>query len=112
MQKAANVTGNKFPESQIISSEITGSDQGPSLSGSKTPLRSEDYAKSMLRLEVATYIGQMSAELSVMARNSEMPLLSYFLDMAAAEARGTDGQLRDALTLGSEPENDTAIARA
>ncbi len=46
-----------------------------------------------LRLEVVTYITQMSAELSAMARSSEFALLSYFLDMAAAEARESAAKL-------------------
>ena len=50
-----------------------------------------------LRLEVATYITQMSAELSAMARSSEFALLSYFLDMAAAEARESAGKLNHAI---------------
>lgn len=48
---------------------------------------------SLLRHEVAIYITQMSAELSAMARSSEFTLLSYFLDMAAAEARESADKL-------------------
>ncbi|MCX7325769.1 MAG: hypothetical protein NTZ14_15345 [Hyphomicrobiales bacterium] len=47
----------------------------------------------LLRLEVATYIGHMSAELGRMASRSELGLLSYFLDMAAAEARESANRL-------------------
>ncbi len=47
----------------------------------------------LLRLEVATYIGHMSAELGRMASNSELTLLSYFLQMAAAEARESANRL-------------------
>lgn len=46
-----------------------------------------EVSDNLLKLEVAIYVGQMSAELSAMARRSDMALLSYFLDMAAAEAR-------------------------
>ena len=52
---------------------------------------------NILRLEVANYITQMSAELSAMARSSEFALLSYFLDMAAAEARESAGKLCHAI---------------
>lgn len=41
----------------------------------------------LIQHETAHYIAQMSNELSAMARGSELSLLSYFLDMAAAEAR-------------------------
>jgi hypothetical protein len=37
--------------------------------------------------EIAHYIGQISAELSTMARKSDLGLLAYFLQMAHAEAR-------------------------
>jgi hypothetical protein len=40
-----------------------------------------------LQREVARYIGQMSAELSTMARKSDFDLLAYFLEMARVEAR-------------------------
>jgi hypothetical protein len=43
-------------------------------------------SKSVQR-EVARYIGQMSAELSGMARKSDFDLLAYFLEMARVEAR-------------------------
>lgn len=46
-----------------------------------------------LRQEVTRYIAQMSAELASMARASELSLLSYFLDMAAAEAGDTTRRL-------------------
>ena len=53
---------------------------------STTPTEQE-LQTTVLRLEVASYNAQMSAELAGMARNSDLSLLSYFLDMAAAEAR-------------------------
>lgn len=68
-------------------------------------MKLDDKSTATLHLEVVTYIGQMSAELSTMARNSAMPLLSYFLDMSAAEARSTEGQLRDKLQLDLAPED-------
>jgi hypothetical protein len=37
--------------------------------------------------EIAHYIGQISGELSTMARKSDLGLLAYFLQMAHAEAR-------------------------
>jgi len=37
--------------------------------------------------EIAHYIGQITAELSTMARRSDLGLLAYFLQMAHAEAR-------------------------
>jgi hypothetical protein len=37
--------------------------------------------------EIAHYIAQMTAELSTMARKSDLGLLAYFLQMAHAEAR-------------------------
>lgn len=57
----------------------------------------------ILRFEVAAYITQMCAELGAMARSSEFALLSYFLDMAAAEARESAGKLGPAI-----PDHDLA----
>jgi hypothetical protein len=57
-----------------------------------------------LRLEVATYITQMSAELSAMARSSEFALLSYFLDMAAAESRENAEKLSHIMGDGSSDQ--------
>ncbi len=57
------------------------------------PLTQTQADTIALRLEVATYIAQMSIELSGMARSSDLSLLSYFLDMAAAEARESAGRL-------------------
>ncbi|MCO4054376.1 MAG: hypothetical protein HEQ16_10075 [Bosea sp.] len=53
----------------------------------------EQDEKALLRLEVAAYISQMCAELGAMARNSDLSLLSYFLDMATAEAREASQKL-------------------
>jgi hypothetical protein len=41
----------------------------------------------LIQHETAHYIAQMSNELSALARGAELSLLSYFLEMAAAEAR-------------------------
>lgn len=38
------------------------------------------------RLETARYIAALSAEMSAMARKAQLPLLSYFLEMARLEA--------------------------
>lgn len=38
------------------------------------------------RLETARYIAALTAEMSVMARKANLPLLSYFLEMARLEA--------------------------
>lgn len=43
--------------------------------------------EAVLKVEVAHYIAEMSEEMSRMAKASGHHLLSYFLDMAAAEAR-------------------------
>jgi hypothetical protein len=56
-------------------------------------LGADQDEKALLRLEVATYISQMCAELGAMARNSELSLLSYFLEMATAEAREASQKL-------------------
>ena len=45
-----------------------------------------EEADPALALESAQYIAQMSAELAVMARNVNLDLLAYFLDMARMEA--------------------------
>ncbi|MGL4439971.1 MAG: hypothetical protein ACRCUE_11935 [Bosea sp. (in: a-proteobacteria)] len=104
--------GNKSPEFQDIMTDKVFI--GPSSLNSATGslLHSEEYARSILRLEVATYIGQMTAELATMARNSDLPLLSYFLDMAAAEARAADDKLRDVLKVGPDPEARAAVTHA
>lgn len=45
-----------------------------------------DKPDPALALESAQYIAQMSAELATMARNVNLDLLAYFLDMARLEA--------------------------
>lgn len=72
----------------------------------ETPQTVAENTKTRLNLEVAAYICQMSAELSAMARNSELSLLSYFLDMAAAEARAAEEVLRGRLPFEPDPDND------
>ncbi len=53
----------------------------------------------VLKVEVACYIAEMSGEMSRMARASGFHLLSYFLDMAAAEAKtASDGGQKDQRT--------------
>lgn len=103
---------NKNPELQDSFVASVHENLGVTETGPSIPLESREYAQSMLRLEVATYINQMSAELAIMARNSEMPLLSYFLDMAAAEARSADGQLRQALNVGADPDSRSSLPQA
>ena len=48
----------------------------------------------LIQYETACYIAQMSTELGAMARGAELSLLSYFLDMAAAEAREVAGKIQ------------------
>jgi hypothetical protein len=48
---------------------------------------STEAPDTVMRAEVAHYVGEMSAELSRMAKASGLSLLSYFLEMASAEAR-------------------------
>jgi hypothetical protein len=45
-----------------------------------------DAADPALAIESARYIAQMSGELASMARNANLDLLAYFLDMARVEA--------------------------
>ena len=62
--------------------------------GSKAKaLQPLDEEKAMLRLEVAAYIAQISSELGTMAKGAELTLLSYFLEMAAAEAHESSTNL-------------------
>jgi hypothetical protein len=110
--EAAAVTGENTTKSLAYTSLDTQNDSYMANQAEYPSIQSQDYAKSMLRLEVATYIEQMTVELSTMARNSDMPLLSYFLDMASAEARAMDEKLREVLKLGSEPDTVSAIAQA
>ncbi len=61
-----------------------------------------------MRQEVAFYAADMSAELAKMARTANLHLLSYFLDMAAAEARSAGDRLARGLPLeasGSGPSD-------
>jgi hypothetical protein len=61
------------------------SEEADSRTGTEHP-QGKNQLKSMQR-EVARYIGQMSGELSGMARKSDFDLLAYFLEMARVEAR-------------------------
>lgn len=93
---------NKIPDARSFATKIIYAnqetpDQKPALAGN-----AHENATAVLRAEVVLYIAQMSAELSVMARNSEMSLLSYFLDMAAAEARAAGEAMHETLD-GSAP---------
>jgi hypothetical protein len=83
---------------------------------SRTGFGADQDEKALLRLEVAAYISQMCAELGAMARNSELSLLSYFLEMATAEAREASQKLSvdmlgaqaDAYGAGHAPRGDEA----
>lgn len=46
------------------------------------------------QLETARYIAALAAELSTMARRADLPLLSYFLEMARTEAAHAAQPLR------------------
>lgn len=48
------------------------------------------------QLETARYIAALTAELSMMARRADLPLLSYFLEMARTEAASAAQPLRRA----------------
>ncbi len=48
------------------------------------------------QLETARYIAALTAELSMMARRADLPLLSYFLEMARTEAANAAQPLRRA----------------
>ena len=54
---------------------------------------SPEPANPSLALESAQYIAQMSAELAAMARNANLDLLAYFLDMARVEATSSARKL-------------------
>ncbi|SDR51944.1 hypothetical protein SAMN05444161_5149 [Rhizobiales bacterium GAS191] len=80
----------KEPASVQARDDLTA--QGPESSGQDNPdqahFDSDPKAQSKsVQREVARYIGQMSAELSSMARKSDFDLLAYFLEMARVEAR-------------------------
>ena len=49
-----------------------------------------------LALESARYIAQMSAELAAIARNANLDLLAYFLEMARVEATSSIRKLEGA----------------
>jgi len=40
-------------------------------------------------IELAAYIGQMSGELAIMARNARLDIIAYFLEMVRHEAQKT-----------------------
>jgi hypothetical protein len=46
------------------------------------------------QLETARYVAALTAELSMMARRADLPLLSYFLEMARMEAAHAAQPLR------------------
>ncbi|MCC5977058.1 MAG: hypothetical protein JJU21_03260 [Salinarimonas sp.] len=48
------------------------------------------------QLETARYVAALTAELSLMARRAELPLLSYFLEMARMEAANAAQPVRRA----------------
>lgn len=52
-------------------------------------------ADPALAVEAARYIAQMSTELASIARNSNLDLLAYFLDMARVEATSSVRKLED-----------------
>ena len=70
-----------------------------------------DEEKAMLRLEVAAYIAQMSSELGAMAKGADLTLLSYFLEMAAAEARESSTNLASMTGLPEPPAQQGDQAR-
>jgi hypothetical protein len=49
--------------------------------------------EDIVRIEAARYIADLSGELAKMARASGLHLVSYFLDMAEAEALSGAGKL-------------------
>lgn len=67
---------------------------GPSASAAPSPAPSAGGASvdAVLKAEIATYIADMSEEMSRMAKASGHHLLSYFLDMACAEAKNAAEQ--------------------
>jgi hypothetical protein len=44
--------------------------------------------------EIASYIGKMSLEMSVMAKRGRLGMLAYFLDMARIEAQNIERRYR------------------
>jgi hypothetical protein len=76
------------------------------------PDGSAGEAEAIMRQEVAIYAADMSAELAKMARTANLHLLSYFLDMAAAEARSAADRLAQGLPLDSSaPRISNSIER-
>lgn len=61
------------------------------------------------QLETARYIAALTAELSYMARRADLPLLSYFLEMARMEAANAAQPLRRSgkATRERQPPSDT-----
>jgi hypothetical protein len=51
-----------------------------------TSLNADDDNGAGRQAETARYIEEMTAELSTMARRSQLPVLSYLLDLARIEA--------------------------
>lgn len=86
------VPDSTVPSAQAMISHEHIHTRHPTTTSSQDLSQSEADA-ALLRLEVASYIGQMTAELAAMARGSELGLLSYFLDMATAEAREAASKL-------------------
>ena len=79
MTKGSPRPGKIAPADQGAARPRLGTPPQP-LSG---PLNEADPA---LAIESARYIAQMSGELAAMARNANLDLLAYFLDMARVEA--------------------------
>jgi hypothetical protein len=59
------------------------------------PRRAElPNVKSGTDAAVAVYIGEAAAELALLARRHELPLLAYILDMARLEAESQAGAMQ------------------
>lgn len=50
------------------------------------PLSADPAAAATTTASLAAYIADMSAELAVLARRSDLPMLAYFLNLARVEA--------------------------
>lgn len=59
------------------------------------------------QLDTARYVAALTAELSLMARRANLPLLSYFLEMARMEAANAAQPLRRAGKAVREPQPPT-----
>jgi hypothetical protein len=81
---------------KVIQSTLEGQSYGPDSEALREQLDAD-----VIKLELASYIQQMSHELSTMAKRSNMTVLSYFLDMAAAEARDVGTGLGQKLYAGA-----------